>query len=261
MPGQNRSGEKAAMRVRVAATTGPVIRAAAGLGVAPNQPDPDHYSSRYAHCDVLVIGGGAAGLAAALAAAESGASVIIADEQPQMGGAMHFEAEATIDGSTGFDWAQATAARLAAMDHVRVLNRTTVFGYYAQNLVGLVERVSDHLPNPNRELPRERLWQVRARRVVLATGSIERHMVFDGNDRPGIMLASAARTFLNHYGVTVGRNVGVFPAKDSAYAAAVDLKNAGVGVAAIVDFRANPSGAAVRRRGRLALKSCPGERS
>ena len=220
----------------------PNIRSAAGLGVAPDQPDPDHYSSRYAHCEVLVLGGGASGLAAALAAAETGARVIICDEQAEFGGALRFEKGAVIDGQDGWAWAQGVAARLAAMDNVTLLSRTTAFGYYAQNFVGLTERVTDHLASPGREAPRERLWQVRAKRVVIATGAIERHMVFANNDRPGVMLASAARTYLNHYGVTVGRNVGVYTANDSAYAAAIDLKKAGIGIAAIVDLRDNPSG-------------------
>ena len=223
----------------------PVIRAAAGLGVAPDQPDPDHYSSRFAHCDVLVIGAGAAGLAAALAAAESGVRVILCDERAEVGGALHFEKGAAIDGEDGWTWAQKTAARLAAMDNVRVLTRTTAFGYYAQNFVGLTERVTDHLSSPGHDLPRERLWQVRARRVILAAGAIERHMVFADNDRPGIMLASAGRTYLNHYGVAVGRKVGVYTSNDSAYGAAIDLKKAGVDVAAIVDLRDNPTGKAV----------------
>ncbi|RUT89706.1 MULTISPECIES: sarcosine oxidase subunit alpha [unclassified Mesorhizobium] len=220
----------------------PKIRAAAGLGVSPDQPDPDHYSSRYAHCDVLVLGGGAAGIAAALAAAETGVRVILADEQAEFGGSLRFESGAKIDGQDGFAWAQAAVAKLAAMDNVRVLSRTTAFGYYAQNFVGLVERVSEHLRTPGHDLARERLWQVRAKRVVLASGAIERHMVFADNDRPGIMLAGAARTYLNHYGVAVGRNVGVYTANDSAYAAAIDLKKAGVNVAAIVDLRENPTG-------------------
>ena len=223
----------------------PVIRAAAGLGVAPDQPDPDHYAARFAHCDVLVIGAGAAGLAAALAAAESGARVILCDERAEVGGTLHFEKGAAIDGEDGWSWAQKTAARLAAMDNVRVLTRTTAFGYYAQNFVGLTERVTDHLSSPGHDLPRERLWQVRARRVILAAGAIERHMVFADNDRPGIMLASAGRTFLNHYGVAVGRKVGVYTSNDSAYGAAIDLKKAGVDVAAIVDLRDNPTGKAV----------------
>ncbi len=223
----------------------PQIRSAAGLGVAPDQPDPDHYAARYAHCDVLIVGGGAAGLAAALSAAEAGARVIIADEQAEPGGALRFETGTNIEGKDGWAWATEASARLSAMDNVRLLTRTTAFGYYAQNFVGLVECVSDHLAAPLPDLPRERLWQVRARRVVLATGAIERHMVFPDNDRPGVMLASAARTYLNHYGVAVGKAVGVYTANDSAYHAAIDLKKAGVHVAAIVDLRDNPQGPAV----------------
>src|SRR5690606_14266581 len=167
----------------------PFIRRAAGLGVAPTEEDPDHYASRYAYCDVLVVGAGVAGLAAALAAAESGARVILCDEQPEAGGALHFDTSVTIDGQPGYAWAQAAATRLAAMENVTVLTRTTAFGYYNHNLVGLVQRVTDHLPLPDSKLPRERLWQVRAKRVILAAGAIERHMVFANNDRPGIMLA------------------------------------------------------------------------
>ncbi|MCX7303120.1 MAG: sarcosine oxidase subunit alpha [Hyphomicrobiales bacterium] len=220
----------------------PKIRAAAGLGVAPDQPDPDHYASRFAHCEVLVLGGGAAGIAAALAAAETGVRVILADEQAEFGGALRFESGARIDGQDGWAWTLASIAKLAAMDNVQLLSRTTAFGYYAQNFVGLTERVTDHLANPGNEQPRERLWQVRAKKVVLATGAIERHMVFADNDRPGVMLAAAARTYLNHHGVAVGRNVGVYTAGDSAYAAAIDLKKAGVSIATIVDLRDNPTG-------------------
>ncbi len=220
----------------------PKIRDAAGLGVAPDLPDPDRYAARFAHCEVLVLGGGAAGIAAALAAAETGVRVILCDEQAELGGALRFESGSVIDGRNGWEWAQAADAKLVAMDNVRVLSRTTAFGYYAQNFVGLAERVGDHLANPDPDLPRERLWQVRARRVVIATGAIERHMVFADNDRPGVMLAAAARAYLNHYGVAVGRNVGVYTANDSAYAAAIDLKKAGVEVAAIVDLRDNPAG-------------------
>jgi sarcosine oxidase subunit alpha len=218
----------------------PQIRAAAGLGVSPTEDDTDHYSSRYAHCDVLVIGAGVAGLSAALAAAKTGARVIICDEQGQVGGALHYDKSVTIDGQDGYAWAQATAANLAKMDNVTVLPRTTAFGYYAQNFVGLNERVTEHLAKPDKKLPRERLWQVRAKRVIIATGAIERHMVFANNDRPGIMLASAARTFLNHFGVAVGKKVGVYTANDSAYEAAFDLKRAGITVAAIVDSREQP---------------------
>jgi sarcosine oxidase subunit alpha len=206
---------------------------------------------------VLVVGGGAAGLAAALAAAETGVRVIICDEQAAPGGAMRFESGARIDGEEGWAWAQEAAARLAGMDNVRVLTRTTAFGYYAQNFVALAERVGDHLVQPD-DRPRECLWQVRAKRVVLATGAIERHMVFADNDRPGIMLASAARTYLNHYGVCVGRNVGVYAGNSSAYAAAIDLKRAGVAIAAIVDLRETPKGALYEEARGLGIDVLPG---
>ncbi|MCK3779139.1 sarcosine oxidase subunit alpha [Ensifer sesbaniae] len=236
----------------------PFIRRAAGLGVAPTEADPDHYASRYAHCDVLVIGGGVAGLSAALAAAKAGAKVIICDEQPEMGGALRYESGTTIDGKNGWDWAQETAGTLAEMDNVTVLTRTTGFGYYNHNFVGLVERVTDHLAALDKSLPRERLWQVRAKKVILANGQIERHMVFANNDRPGIMLASAGRTYLNHFGVAVGSKVGVYTAHDSAYEAAFDLKRAGVSVAAIVDCRENPGEAVLAEARKLGIEVLTG---
>ncbi|KQS89657.1 MULTISPECIES: sarcosine oxidase subunit alpha [unclassified Rhizobium] len=236
----------------------PQIRAAAGLGVSPTEDDSDHYSSRYAHCDVLVIGAGVAGLSAALAAAKTGARVIICDEQPEVGGALHYDKSVTIDGQDGYAWAQSTAANLAKMENVTVLPRTTAFGYYAQNFVGLNERVTEHLAKPDRKLPRERLWQVRAKRVIIATGAIERHMVFSNNDRPGIMLASAARTFLNHFGVAVGKKIGVYTANDSAYEAAFDLKRAGITIAAIVDCREKPGDAVLTEARSLGIEVMTG---
>lgn len=232
----------------------PSIRRAAGLGISPDQPDPDHYAARFAHCDVLVVGGGAAGLAAALAAAQSGGRVILCDEQAEFGGALRYESGARIDDREGWNWAQDAAETLSGLPNVRLLTRTTAFGYYAQNMVALAQRVTDHLAQPDRRAPRERLWQVRAKRVILATGAIERHMVFADNDRPGIMLASAARAYLNHHGVAVGRKVGVYTANDSAYYAAVDLKKAGVDIPAIVDLRDNPSGTIVEEARRLGIE-------
>jgi sarcosine oxidase subunit alpha len=236
----------------------PRIRAAAGLGVSPTEEDTDDYASRYAHCDVLVMGAGVAGLTAALAAAATGARVILCDEQPEVGGALHHDTGVTIDGQDGFAWAQDTARRLAAMDNVTLLTRTTAFGYYAQNFVALAERVTDHVSRPARGTPRERLWQVRAKRVVIATGAIERHMVFANNDRPGIMFASAARTYLNHFGVAVGRKVGVYTAHDSAYEAAFDLHRAGVAIPAIVDCRDQPGDAVLAQARALGIEVLAG---
>ncbi|AUX77915.1 sarcosine oxidase subunit alpha [Sinorhizobium fredii] len=236
----------------------PFIRRAAGLGVAPTEPDPDHYASRYAHCDVLVVGAGVAGLAAALAAAKAGAKVILCDEQPDVGGALRYDSGTTIDGKPGYDWAQETGRALGGMDNVTVLARTTAFGYYNHNFVGLVERVTDHLASPDKALPRERLWQVRAKKVILANGAIERHMVFANNDRPGILLASAGRTFLNHFGVAVGKKVGIYTAHDSAYEAAFDLKKAGVAVPVLVDCREKPGEAVLEKARELGIEVLKG---
>jgi len=221
----------------------PMIRRAAGLGRAPKRPDADRYAQVYAHCDVLVVGAGPAGLAAALAAAETGAKVIVCDEQAEFGGSLLGDKSASIDGQTGGDWVASACAALAGRDNVTLMPRTTAFGWYPHNFIGLAERVTDHLASPDPKLPRERLWQVRAKEVVLATGALERPLVFPDNDRPGVMLAEAARTYVNRYAVMPGRKAVVFTACDSAYRVALDLKAAGVTIAAIADLRQAPSGA------------------
>jgi len=218
----------------------PLIRRAAGLGKAPTQPDPDRYANGFTHCDVLVVGAGPAGLAAALAAAESGARVILCDEQAELGGSLLSEWSIEIDGVSAAAWLAEAVRTLAASPRVTLLPRTQAFGYFAQNFVALAERLTDHLAKPEPSAPRERLWQVRAKHVVLATGAIERPVVFPDNDRPGIMLADAARTYVNRYGVRCGSRAVVVAACDSGYATALDFRRAGVDVAMIVDPR--PSG-------------------
>jgi len=215
----------------------PFIRRAAGLGVAPNQPDPDNYASRFAHTDILVVGGGAAGLAAALSAARSGAKVMIADEQSEFGGQLLSETEARIDDKTTVEFVDQTVAELSALDNVTLLPRTTAIGYYHQNFIGLCQRVSDHLTKVPEGAPRERMWKIRAKQVILAQGAVEKPLLFDGNDRPGIMLAGAARTYLNRYGVKVGDNAVVITCHDSAWLAAFDLAGCGVKITAIIDLR------------------------
>ncbi|SFV16078.1 sarcosine oxidase subunit alpha [Methylobacterium sp. 174MFSha1.1] len=214
----------------------PVIRAAAGLGKAPTAPDPDRYANRHAHCDVLVIGAGPAGLAASLAAARTGKRVILADEGPEPGGALLHDVDAEIDGRPASEWLEAALAELDSRENVILLSRTTAFGYYNHNHVALAERVTDHLPNPG-TAPRERLWQVRAGEVVLATGAHERPLVFADNDRPGILLAESVRVFLNRYGVAPGRRLVVATSGASAYATALDAQAAGLAVT-LVDLRA-----------------------
>lgn len=215
----------------------PRIRQAAGLGVAPAMADPDRYTQRYAHADVLVIGGGPAGIAAALQAAASGARVILADDRPALGGSLLAAAGTKIDGVDARAWLRDSLDALAALPNVTTLPRTTAFGYYPHNWIGLAEKLTDHLPCPAPSQPREQLWQVRARQVVIAAGAIERPLVFPDNDRPGIMLADAARTYLQEYGVMVGRKAVIVAAHDSAYRAAHELSAAGVQIAAVADIR------------------------
>jgi sarcosine oxidase, subunit alpha len=218
----------------------PAIRRAAGLGMAPDRPDPDAYTQRYARCDVLVMGAGAAGLAAALAASENGRRVFLVDEQAECGGGLLSEPGAQIDGRPAWQWLDAALAALALRDNVTILPRTTAFGYYAQNFVALCERLTDHLAAPPAGLARERLWKLRAGRVILATGAIERPLVFAGNDRPGIMLAGAARSYANRWAVRPGSRAVLFAADDSGYASATDLANAGVEIVAVADPRPAP---------------------
>jgi sarcosine oxidase, subunit alpha len=235
----------------------PLIRHAAGLGRAPTLADPDRYAQRYAHCDVLIVGAGPAGIAAALAAADSGARVMLCDEQAEFGGDLLSERTARIDGHAAADWVERSIATLEKNHRVTLLKRTTAFGYFPHNLLGLNQRLTDHLASLSPQQPRERLWQVRARTVVLAAGAIERPLVFPGNDRPGIMLAGAARTYLNRYGVCAGKRIVIVTANDAAYAAALDLHAAGVAVAAIADVRAQVTGALPDAARRLGIEVVP----
>jgi sarcosine oxidase subunit alpha len=219
-----------------------------GLGRLDPRSDEAYYDRKYVHTDVLVVGAGPAGLTAASQAAASGARVILMDEQPQPGGSLlSRRGNGSIDGSAAREWAVETVAELAAAPDVTHLQRTTVFGSYDSNYVVAVQKRTDHLPvAPGEGVSRERIWHVRAKQVVLATGAHERPIVFENNDRPGIMLASAVRTYLNRYAVAVGSRVVVATTNDSAYALVEDLIASGIDVAAVVDSRTVQSTVATR---------------
>ncbi len=216
------------------------IRKASGLGETPRENDPDRYQHSHRHCDVLVVGGGVAGLSAALAAGRAGARVIIADEQSELGG-LTLASRAQIDGIDACQWIEAAVSELRDMPEVILLARSTVFGYHDYNFLTINQRLSDHLPIPDRLGGREKLWQVRARQVVLATGATERPLIFANNDRPGVMLASAVSTYANRYAVKPGKRAVIFTNNDSAYQAALDLKAVDVEVVAVVDVRGDSS--------------------
>ena len=215
----------------------PVIRKAAGLGRASYEADPDSYEKCWAHCDLLVIGAGPAGLAAALTAGRAGARVILADEGPELGGSLL--SRGTVEGKPADTLLGELLAELERLPNVRRLSRMTVFGWYDDNVFGAVERVQKHVALPDPERPVERLWRIVARQAILATGAEERPLVFGGNDIPGVMMAGAMRSYLNRQAVAPGQSTVIFTTNDTAYDTAADLEAAGLGVAAIVDSRAD----------------------
>ena len=235
---------------------GLVASSLAGRGRLADRPDLARYDATYAHAEVLVVGGGPAGLSAAVDAARSGVRVILVDERAEPGGW-------ALDTGRDLDVTAAQVAELDAARNVRVLSRTTAFAYNDDNFVLAVQRRTNHLGAAAPvNVARERLWRIRAAAVVLATGAHERLIAFAGNDRPGVMLAGAARSYVNRYGVGPGQRAVVFTDNDSAYAAAVDLATAGIRILAVVDTRTNGSPAADSRLAGVAvLTGCVIERA
>ncbi len=214
-----------------------VIRKAAGLGRVGRAGGAGRYSHQHARCDVLVIGSGPAGLAAALAAGRGGARVVIADERATTGGSLN-RLPAGIDGLPAAQWASGATKELAGLANVTVLADTTVFALHDGNLALLEERTGIH---------ERRLWKLRAGQIVLAAGALERPLVFPGNDRPGIMLATAVRRYIAEFAVRPGRRAVIVTNNDSAYDAVADLAAAGIETAAIVDLRSACSEDAMER--------------
>ncbi|MCR9156866.1 MAG: sarcosine oxidase subunit alpha family protein [Rhodobacteraceae bacterium] len=239
----------------------PIIRHAAGLGSLSLKDDPDVYDKGFLHCDLLIIGGGPAGLAAALTAGRAGCDVILADEDFRMGGRLNSETFSLGDDS-GADWAAGIIAELETLPNVRVMSRTTVIGAFDHGIYGAVERVSDHVHTPDAGKPRQILWRIYTKRTVLAAGATERPIAFENNDRPGIMLASALRTYANRFSVTADKRVAIFTNNDDGHRTAADLHAKGIKIAAVVDVRPDApktydyevlEGQVVDTRGRLGL--------
>ncbi len=217
----------------------PVIRQSAGLGAVPTDPDADHYEYFYAYVDILIVGGGMAGIAAALEAGRAGAKVLLMEQTPHLGGRALVDG-VEIDGQAAVDWIEAAKAELETMENVTIRTRMMGSGVFDHGYAMGYERLTDHAPETAG--PRHRLWRIRAKRILTATGALERPLAFAGNDLPGVMLASAVRDYATLYGVAAGRRIVVVTNNDDAYRTAITLKQAGLEVPLILDARPQASG-------------------
>ncbi len=215
------------------------IRKAAGLGKSPIAKNPDRYEQKFHHCDALVVGGGITGLVSALALGRAKCEVLIVDENPVLGGYI-LDTNSTINGKSCNKYIKSIIDELQSMSNVTVLTRTTATGYYDYNYLTALQKVTNHWKELSKTVPRERFWRIRAKKVILAQGAFERPLVFSDNDRPGIMMASAARKYLNSYGVLPGKSITLFTNNDHAYSTAFEFNNKGAKVK-IIDTRDNLS--------------------
>ena len=216
------------------------IRKSAGLGQSPTEPDPDVYDHNYVHCDVLVIGGGISGIMAAKISAENNFKTLLLEERPNLGGTTIYQKNDyfKINDQYSSDWLEKEIEQIKNLKNLEIKTRTSVAAYHGYNYLLARENLTDHLPLEKKQnLIRQRLLKIRAKKVITATGSIERPLIFDNNDRPGIMLSSAIKKYADFYGVACGKENVLFTNNDTAYETAISLNNKGVKINAIIDIR------------------------
>src|SRR5210317_120983 len=226
------------------------IRKSAGLGKSPATPDPDIYDHKYIHCDVLVIGGGISGIMAAKTAAQNGLNTLLVEEKPNLGGTTIYQnsEQHKINNQSSSIWLEKEIANLESLDNLEIKTRTSVAAFHGYNFLLARENLTDHLPIKDRtNKVRQRLLKIRAKKVITATGSLERPLVFNNNDRPGILLASALKRYSDLFGVACGKKNVLFTNNDSAYETALSFINEGIKIEAIIDIRENPNSKLVKK--------------
>ncbi len=216
-----------------------IIRKMAGTGDSPTEADPDIYDKRFMFCDLLIVGAGPAGLSAARTAALSGARVILCDEDYLLGGSLLGET-VSINGITASKWCQSVSAELQTMDNIEILTNTTVFNHSDHHYLIAIKN------NQQTDKTRKSLLKIRTKQLILATGSIERHQLFAGNDLPGVMLAASVSAYINRYAVKPGNKAVIYTNNDSGYAAIPIMIKAGISIQAVVDNRTCASKSAAK---------------
>ena len=233
------------------------IRHSAGLGKSPTKSDPDIYDHKYIHCDVIVIGAGISGVMAAITAAKNNLKTLLVDEKNELGGTTIYQNSENykIENQISSNWLKTEIKKLKQLSNLEIKTRTSVAAYHGYNFLLARENLTDHLnKNEKKGKIRQRLLKIRAKKVIIATGSLERPMIFNNNDRPGIMLSSAVKKYADYYGVISGKNTVFFTNNDSAYESAISLNKKGIKVEAIIDIREESNSKIVKETIDLGIK-------
>jgi len=233
------------------------IRKSAGLGRSPTKPDKDIYDHRYLHCDVLVVGGGISGIIAAKLAAQNNLNTVLIDDKNNLGGTTLFQENECfkINNSYSNQWLKKEIENLNSFKNLTIKTRTTLAAYHSYNYLLARENLTDHLSlNEKKDKIRQRLWKIRAKKVIIATGAMERPLIFNNNDRPGIILSSSIKKYIDYYGVKCGQNISLFTNNDSTYETAISLSKSGVIVNSVIDIRDKSNSSIVKEAEKLGIK-------
>ena len=233
------------------------IRKSAGLGKSPTKADQDIYDHRYLHCDVLIVGGGISGIIAAKMAAQNNLNTVLLDDKNNLGGSTIFQENDCfkINNNYSNNWLKKEIANLSSFKNLTVKTRTTLAAYHSYNYLLAKENLTDHLSlNEKKDKIRQRLWKIRAKKVIISTGALERPLIFNDNDRPGIILSSSIKKYIDYYGVKCGQKISLFTNNDSVYETAISLNNSGVIVNSIIDIRDKSNSSIVKQVEKLGIK-------